>query len=1648
MRTRFLATDYSAATAAVGGGQLECLDFVRLPLPRLPPPNYPSFSASLLHSFDEIPAVGISSEIDKLPIDDALSIFLSDVLPHFVDGSDFEERSGKEKFEDINSEKLDLQRRTEICCGEKELEKDGTTSDNTFGNGITFVKFEIPEMDISFLPSPKSVTHSQMECLQVLSEVSDTECTMDLLNSEIRLHNHLEIQESVYSVDDMSLEYSIEQKADLLEDAASVQGEVKSNNIKFPLFEVNVESLGILGKTYVEDELLSFENIGKQQLAQPDVVISKNNELLGSMEFDLVKYLLHSCVETQYLEDTNVSLQLEYISIIELSHCQQFSTFHHVEPDDDLTMGPIRFDEFMFLDFGLYHFFEVFSDAAKKIEVETCESMFGEAMNFRSFTEMIVCHELILMDDSFKSLPAPIFSDHGITSSLHTLVEELLAQLVWQSPSASDGLYLDWHFLEDDCESAKYSSCWKMLWDIDTYNIDAAMNSSDNGKLLFNFIISEGHSNKPNAENSKETLNLSSSDVAIVHTSSGKADSSSLNNRGDGKRINEDVLQKSRVEKVPIFGESMSSDLEFFLNPRNYNTAKENIPVDKSNDTNTLCQVLTSSDASAGATNAPTGVHQKWDVKLHQVQLSDNIQQLIDYLWKNFLALLENDKELIQMCNQYQASGDLTLLHLPKEKLQRRLQEINASNTYFAQNDDDIMVLAMLCAIKQMAFYLCYYGIQATYLYLDKLSASLQCIKSRLSSLYNLVRDENQKAEKELSIVHPSISVVQEILQTRLRNNSSKFLVVADQVFWWPLKRLLNLLKISHSEPQYCFIPPSQQSHCCEITDTMVDIMLNSDCCLVSHDYVSASFPISKFSFIVEYGGSNGSSRISSICPKSEGLPSLYFLKLEVEESSIAKALSHGIDMPKKIDLDSTSAKKESKSKLEELLDTIPLKETFGNGPVGAVNEDEDCSMLRVQSLPVGLESEKNLSCRAFCPDTVIIVNTRNFNEEVVISRRSTYQRILELEQEGTQVVERDICLPVDIIVSSAISLTWYDCRNIGKKASAPDEAFSCLPLCVESIAASILTSLSFAFSCCILIFEGECNFLGGIMESSDELYAAAASLGIDIQLFCSYSSEMTEEIILSCINVAAKLSRGLYPKMSDSESLAESFLTAFPSINPLSAHAVLSSDAMLGKFLELSNGGRICALKKYQVPDESISLLTAISRYGEREDSKSGMTDCSSSVSAPDSENVQFESACDRKKPKYTHNLYNDVEPPNDLFHIGSLNLLPDDQLNPPKLSLSHSSWLSESAEISDKQFGLSFEDKLLSHSQEFDADMMRPINKSSLYEFPVARGLEMSDEKEKPCMPRINIDSNPRLRSAAAAKNNFSRPGKKVPKIPQEDFVGEVIDVEDTLAFTENFSVPKPGSFSPFLLDAEKDYAARNSRISKRSLDATNLPMFTIPADIHSAPDVWMSGKGNRQNLREEIKPPHFGTIRRNDISMKCQKDLVEEDIIQKAPENSYEQAFHENNTRSFGSTPLSNALHSNQLRQGSPWTIEFLNRIREKSRLHKQSVSYDLSSPSFGSSGNISKITKRKSPSILEFYKYKGGSTPQKIVDQKRPKRSSEPLNSLKNKKASNSCPSWTPVDKRARRTLSFSSNGGGGQSKLIWSDNNSRNTQRRL
>lgn len=575
-------------------------------------------------------------------------------------------------------------------------------------------------------------------------------------------------------------------------------------------------------------------------------------------------------------------------------------------------------------------------------------------------------------------------------------------------------------------------------------------------------------------------------------------------------------------------------------------------------------------------------------------------------------------------------------------------------------------------------------------------------------------------------------------------------------------------------------------------------------------------------------------------------------------------------------------------------------------------------------------------------------------------------------------------------------------------------------------------------------------------MESSDELYAAAASLGIDIQIFCSYSSEMTEKIMLSYIEAESRTNRGLFPKMSESETLAESFLTMFPSINPLSAHAILSSVSMLLEFLEWSPEHRVRVVQKYQVSSESISLLSALSRYGEREESKSGMTDCSSSVSSvPSSEPLHFGSNSGMRKRKYAGNLQ-DLE--------DSLLCTSDPNY----------SWISEKTDVFDElgKPSSSFDNSFFGQPLGLEINMiMNPRNSSQPYDFQTARDPEMGDEMNKADVTSFDACFTPRQTLDGSAINKMDRKSGKDSRNAYKDFIGEVIDIEDTHAVSKKISTANCGFLSPLLHEVDRDLTARIPKVARKlSFGTSNLSIFPTAAKIDSCSDVWISIRDQGQSSRERInQQPGIG-INKNRTLLELNNGVLGGGQSQEEVQNLHDHSLQERNAM----TPLSSAINSSQLLQGSPWTIEFLNRIREKSRSRQHSILSNVSAPSYGYPRTRSKGTKR-SPSIFEFYKYQGQGASERSIEQKKQKRFIRTSSSSKVEMASAShLPTWTPVDKKAKRvhllnlfldrltklllyshctfnymqTLSFATNGSGGQTKLVWSDRDSHTPGRRF
>ncbi|XP_062120427.1 protein SHORTAGE IN CHIASMATA 1 isoform X2 [Humulus lupulus] len=1155
-------------------------------------------------------------------------------------------------------------------------------------------------------------------------------------------HYPNEVHKSVLSVEDITIEYPIGQKANSPED---FQDQIQFNKGNFPILEVDEIILEHIAGFSVKEKFLSFIENAELQHLQTDDLEFNNKELWGSKDYDVSGFISdhslspHSCGYELGSRDNFPEIDL--ISLVEISQIRMSSRIQRTsESECFLSDKPFVYQEFQILDKDSSQIFEDLLNRQTMYETETSDWMFNEDMNFKNFNKLIVSHELTLVDDTFKSLPVPVLSDHGKLRSIYTIIEGKLAQLKPQPLSALDGIYLDWHILEEVSYDRNTSINYeKDLHDMGSCNIDFDWDSFGDRNAVYDFIFSDDGVyafNKEENGDSKELLSNVSIPVGI--------EPRHFLGSEFPQPKNEECLARKNDERASFIFKSMShsNDLDFFRKTQK---------------------------ASTGTNSEPT----------------------------------------VKTFNKNATS--------PKVALGNSVADVS-------QGGESITLLD---------------------------------------------RDEDVNNQKKL------------------------------------------------------FLNPSIQEKCNVRSEEPADNV--ETCSMPLHP--SMSFP------------------------------------------------------------------EESKHR----------------------SPQESMSSL---------------------PKTVILVNTQNLDKEMIVSRRSTYQKILAIEKQGAQVVERDSDLPVDVVINSAICLVWYDCRNIGKKTTAVDEASSSLPLCIENIATNVLTLLSFTFSGCILVFEGEHSFLSTVMESSDGLYAAAASLGIDVQLFCSYSSELTDEIIMSCIGYATG---GVYPRMTESETLAESFLTKFPSVNPLTAHAILSSGGMLIEFLEWSNECRIRALQKFNVPDESINLLGALLKYGEREDSRSIMTDYSSSVSSGmDSERFNLNVASKRKRWSYDDSLENIDIQTDDLLHDDTVKHFSKGTLNTSTGTKPYESFMSKDHDtFHEFKNPIPYESNLFHQEHGFDeAMMMNHFVVPEPYDFQKSKEPQRFKETKKPALSSKDRLSGQLQGTDVDLLKSFDLHDISSSDILFEDQKGEVIDLTGSPAPGMEFSsVDNPISF--FIPEMEK-YGMIKSKTARRlSFDKNHQPKFPTSTEI-------CSGSNIRNSVKDQKKSLHVGASNSSDIdlennatSLDKRNKLLEDCFKHRSAEKSQGLQFQGRNSSLHGDTPLSHALHLASPQQKSPWTMEFLNKIKEKSRIRHQSLPCDTAAPCFGCSGDVSKVTKRRSPSILEFFKYQGGNNMRKIPEQKKHKRSTQLSSSKDEKTSASTLPTWTPLDKRARQTLSFA-NEGKGQTKLVWSD----------
>ncbi|GAB2265209.1 hypothetical protein Dimus_000277 [Dionaea muscipula] len=1615
MQTPFLVTDHFNLHQATPS-------FHPLPIPQISSPSNNLSSSSCFDIFADdnellrsiCPLLSVSLQLDGLPIDDALSKFFSDALPQTIDADFPIDRCRSDaEVSAMDSDCSQVQASEE---GKKIIFVDKDE------NGIQLVHFEAPEP--RFMVDKEKSEKEKMQNLLEEYKCEDTWMVGAYLESECqgleKLHSFKpgmidqdlialclnEIQESVYAVEDISLECSLHQKLDWLDEADPSTSKIHRYEVTFPLLEVDEFVMGNDANINLEDEILCLlETIKVQNSGENNDTEINCRELLGCPEIDVLACSPEHCLSKSttlelHLASLNVLVEINLLHLMEASYTEENMEFF------PMTLGfhcvhlaehPCPFEDLMMLDVDIFYFSEAFSYFQRADEVETCDRCFQKEMKFKSFEDLIVSHELAVADDFFKALPVPVLVDDERAWSLHSVAANILSMLDELPASASDEIYLDWHLLgKDKCNCDITTTYQKVFNDTEPYSINPSIQSNGDSLDLLD-SVSSGDSLSW-LETKEDRLSMMSGGSCGLTELGGTGPSNLSNNE---HLTVETVVISSDTDStiVPSSGNhgSQFNDLEFFLNPRK-TTSGMGSDLGVMDLTVSNAKVPLASQLHMGEFPGTSGL--ALDAHVHDVNLSANLLILLNSFQKMYMAIFEDYLLITKSGSSATVSEGTKLLSFTEKKL---LECMGTARHDYSINpgDNNFMAIGALCAIKRMAWCLSFYGIHALHGFIDKLFQDLEFLKSRLNYLQSLVVDAYRMVDKEITKLHPTLALIEEIL----RSNSvkkRKVLIVADLALWWPLKKLLESMNMSIIEVKNSAVHENLLDTC------RAGASVQSDCCLASREYVSASLVSNKFDVVLEYGGPYGSSIVSTILPKCS--LQLHFLKVELD--GVAKALCEGVGdaLNGKFTMASFSFKHDHPHGLEELLDFSFIVEKFNSVSVQAAgSRSYDYRTLPVHCTPRGSKL-RGPSDSSF-PETIIIVNTQNFQKEMIISRRSTYQSILAMEKDGAQVVERDLVLPVDIIISASMCLAWYDCGNIGKKATMPDEASSSIPLCVDNIAANVLTSLSFAFSSCILVFEGESSFLDTIMESSDVLYAAVASLGIDLQIFFSYSSELAEEIILSCIRSGTKSTKGLLPKLPESETLAESFLTKFPSINPLIAHAILSTVGLLVELFEWSRECRKHALQKYLVAEEIVSLLSVLCRYGELEESKSGTTDCSSSVSsAPTSRNLECKFTLERQKQKTAQSPHNanDQHPSHkcldSLVHYPAMPK-PTDFISPQ---------LSDKRKLAD----ISLADELF--GQKLGANTLANACPSAVSDRNVGSSRFSGRRQKSGIKPSVKLD----LHDTSIFED------------VDRGLMGEVIDIHDESLLGMDFaSLLKSTKLSSFSHEFDENLRATDSRTARKlSFENCYHPDFP-QVGIKNSSCIMRSSVEDKRQGRVGVDYVGEGNYENNIESLVA-------DSMNKSIRNLIGELHEDRSTSHYDATPLSKALCSAEVQQGSPWTIEFLNRVREKSRLRMQSLPRSSLAPGSVYPGSAPRAIKIKSPSVLEYYKYQGGCTPRKLMERKRQNRLPQPSTTKDEETSASPLRSWTPVDKRAKRMLSFASSGNSGQTKLVWGSKDSR------
>ena len=547
-----------------------------------------------------------------------------------------------------------------------------------------------------------------------------------------------------------------------------------------------------------------------------------------SADMDMLAFISKDAPCADYQEDkpttVKAAVEMDLVRINDNILLERNSALYPLKPDGTCSDLPcsVLLEEVQIIDFPSDDVFKMLVQS-ETAELNASDEVFKDDFEpARRFYESVVSSELVLVDDTFLSLPTPILTDDDMT--LRSMVPSMgvvLCSLKPHSLSAADGIYLDWHLLlEGPCNREICSTYASMAEEVKRCPVNSELGvschqtSAPDFDFLEYFWRSAKRQNEDKQNNISVPPPLPHDPPAVVETAQKYRQESDTGRHGH--------MEKLSSEKVASLFEStsQSGDLNFYLNVRSGTKRRTN---DENNSTLDIPIVK----EQAVSLSSRSKVDKL--IEIHPVSLSDSIRVLIKHIHISYTSALQESAYLRQ------TFSDGHGLSISKQKLLGLITGEGSDGFYSQCKYEDNMELVVLYGLKQVAYYLCFFGLHAAHLYISNLIGSFQSIPERLRNIHCFIGEERGKAEKCHFDSHPSLFDIETILRSNTRIGQ-KILIVADRAFWLPLGQKLSSMKMTFVElgkdPAAASLDPVNQTNS---TTWILGGLPKSDCILLDN---------------------------------------------------------------------------------------------------------------------------------------------------------------------------------------------------------------------------------------------------------------------------------------------------------------------------------------------------------------------------------------------------------------------------------------------------------------------------------------------------------------------------------------------------------------------------------------------------------------------------------------------------------------------------------------------------------------------------------------------------------------------------------------------------------------------------------------------